>query len=70
MWIVCRYCNSKFLLAKTYGIYGTFQEENLYKELNKFFNDHAFCDNNKNVSSENGFKICYDHSLDDGIDEI
>lgn len=72
MWLVCRVCNAKFLLAKTYGIYGTFQEENLHIELNKFFKEHAFSCNDETdtISADNGFKLCYDHAEDEGIEEI
>lgn len=76
MGIRCKNCGDVFLLAKTYlnGYYisNNNSKENLYDNLNIFFDKHKYCNNpvvendyepkfkKTNFSEENSFEICYE----------
>ena len=67
MYLACRACGATFYLAKIMcsGYYGEVDNE----ALNEFYDDHAFCMEDRVINYENQFEIRYESAKEPGMTE-
>ena len=65
MYLECRGCGEKILLAKHFGSGYTVYYNDLTLKLDDFMTEHAFCGD---VNYENQFKISYEFEYDENGD--
>ena len=69
MYLVCRGCNDKFMIGKTFSSGYYIANEDIVSELNDFYDTHSFCDVDMTVNNENQFSLEYEIAIDEGVKE-